>query len=1097
MLVKVPFYMILKKTYFKLFFLLLFFYSCEFLTATTDGADPNVSMIAYQLWEKGNINFQVYEHEASLTYLQKALILFEEREQWSNYVLVLCKIAENLDKLQRFEEMKEISKQAVEVACKYLEEEDEALGMAYHLLGESYWVEAVFNSIPTKKKKELLKQAIHYFGIAEGIFIGGEYWKSLIENHLNMGFVRVHLEEEVDKADLYSKKAIELVYDKFPQEDSLQAITLSQAYSTLLKIQLRFLGDYDKGLEYANLSLENRLRLPNKFPKDKLWLAGKYVRMGRVHSSKMDREQAFLYFKKGEELMKDLGANRIKYDLHHSRAFLNCYFEDYEQAIIYGRKALDVVKNPTFASKRVQNDLMIRAYCFMINQYFLINQADSAIYYLNKVESYKENRGLESGKYYILNAYFAKAVYEKKQNQLDKALKTMKPCLQALKKSVNTSHRMSYSWWCKFLGEVYIEKGDYPKGLKYYQKSLDLIYSGAISLEDFSENPRVEEVNLKTYYLKVMREKANVLWEYYLSENHDQGILEAAFKTYSLVIDAIDVVQRGYMGEDSKKWLSEDAFDLYEKGIAVALNLYELTQDSYYQEQIFLFSEKSKASLLIDVISDKQIKSVYLPDSLLQKEKQLEIDLAFYEGLLYEEKKKEKAKQDSVKMNLWKDKVFQLKRGEELFHQSLREKHPHYFDLKYSSKTVGVEGIKKMLSDNEVFIEFFWGEESLYILVFSPDKKDKTNLKTYAIKDVKKLNEQILELIKYNQNPNCGFNEYIKVSYELYQELLHPIVDQLDENITNLMIVPDGMLGYLPFEALITEPSMNKEPNYSIHNLSYLLEKYQINYSYSANLSIQYEDRFNYKVLSPSNENVLTAYAPSFYGESEGLLVRSCTEDDLAKLACAETEAQSLGNQWKGSTLVGQKATKKHFLEQASNSSIVHLATHACVDDYNPNFNRIYFSNEEYLTVLELYAMDLETELTVLSACNTGNGQLLKGEGIMSLARGFMAAGCPSLVTTLWGVNDCTTKNLMTHFYEHLYDGESKDEALRNAKLSYLQNPETTRLESHPFYWAAFVQLGDNRAMFKKKVSPQLYGMYGIGVFFLICIFGFLKRVAL
>ena len=193
--------------------------------------------------------------------------------------------------------------------------------------------------------------------------------------------------------------------------------------------------------------------------------------------------------------------------------------------------------------------------------------------------------------------------------------------------------------------------------------------------------------------------------------------------------------------------------------------------------------------------------------------------------------------------------------------------------------------------------------------------------------------------------------------------------------------------------------------------------------------------------------------------------------------------------------MVGEQATKQHFLEQAVQSDILHLATHSCMDDNNPNFNRIYFANEESMTSLELYTLQLRSQLTVLSACNTGNGKLLKGEGIMSLARGFMVAGCPSLVTTLWGVNDCTTMDLMTHFYEHLYDGERKDEALRNAKLSYLQNPETTRLESHPFYWAAFVQLGDNRAMLKKETSFQSFGwLYGLGVFFLICIVVLLNR---
>ncbi|MGB1243549.1 MAG: CHAT domain-containing protein, partial [Chitinophagales bacterium] len=316
----------------------------------------------------------------------------------------------------------------------------------------------------------------------------------------------------------------------------------------------------------------------------------------------------------------------------------------------------------------------------------------------------------------------------------------------------------------------------------------------------------------------------------------------------------------------------------------------------------------------------------------------------------------------------------------------------------------------------------------------------------------------------------------------LYQKLLKPILPQLKKTTTDLIIVPDGMLGYLPFEALISElPKDTSTHNYSIHNLAYLVEDFQINYTYSANLSLKQESIIDLLKIPFEKEKTLLAYAPSFYGKSDDLLVRSCT-DTLAELRCAKTEVQDLRNKWNAKAFLGEKATKKHFLEQAVKSDILHLATHACMDDHNPNFNRIYFAEQEYLTSLELYTLQLRPQLTVLSACNTGSGQLVKGEGVMSLARGFMVAGCPSLITTLWGVNDFTTQNLMTSFYEHLYNGEQKDEALRNAKLDYLQDSETTSSHSHPFYWAAFVQLGDNRAMFKKETPLQSIWFYGLGM---------------
>ena len=164
----------------------------------------------------------------------------------------------------------------------------------------------------------------------------------------------------------------------------------------------------------------------------------------------------------------------------------------------------------------------------------------------------------------------------------------------------------------------------------------------------------------------------------------------------------------------------------------------------------------------------------------------------------------------------------------------------------------------------------------------------------------------------------------------------------------------------------------------------------------------------------------------------------------------------------KGEVYLKEAAQKAGFEKEAANYRIIHMATHACVDEANPLFNKIFLT-DDYLSNADLYNTELNAELVVLSACNTGSGKLVKGEGVMSLARGFVQAGCASSIVTQWSVDDCTTSNIMIDFYKNILKGQSKDKALQQAKLTHLANAD--QIEMHPYYWAAFVQSGNAEAM--------------------------------
>ena len=186
-----------------------------------------------------------------------------------------------------------------------------------------------------------------------------------------------------------------------------------------------------------------------------------------------------------------------------------------------------------------------------------------------------------------------------------------------------------------------------------------------------------------------------------------------------------------------------------------------------------------------------------------------------------------------------------------------------------------------------------------------------------------------------------------------------------------------------------------------------------------------------------------------------------------------------------GDAWLGSDASESNFKKQAGQYAIIHLASHAMVDDGHPQYSKILFAadpdslEDGALEVSELFNLSLPAELVVLSACETGIGRLQKGEGIVSLARGMAYAGAKSVVTTLWPVNDAATSDIMQNFYESLNQKNSKSEALRLAKLAYIESGD--HLSAQPFYWAAFIPIGDMRPL-PSKNHHWIWGLIALGI---------------
>ena len=172
-------------------------------------------------------------------------------------------------------------------------------------------------------------------------------------------------------------------------------------------------------------------------------------------------------------------------------------------------------------------------------------------------------------------------------------------------------------------------------------------------------------------------------------------------------------------------------------------------------------------------------------------------------------------------------------------------------------------------------------------------------------------------------------------------------------------------------------------------------------------------------------------------------------------------EARSVSTLFDGDLLMAKSATKSRFLELASEYQILHLATHAKANEKHGTYSFIAFTSQDsldsYLYANELYGLNLNAQMVVLSACETGIGELRKGEGVYGLTNSCFYSGAQSVVTSLWNVNDRATSTLFNSFYTSLKDGQRKDVAMQKAKTEYLDKTKYP----DPFFWAAFVPMGN------------------------------------
>jgi len=433
-------------------------------------------------------------------------------------------------------------------------------------------------------------------------------------------------------------------------------------------------------------------------------------------------------------------------------------------------------------------------------------------------------------------------------------------------------------------------------------------------------------------------------------------------------------------------------------------------------------------------IFNNQRQQINIPEKLLNEEENIKSQLNFYKQSLGT-----KSEVSEEKTALWKAKVYELNEALLKLQDSIKQQNKSYYQQ--NVKDFDIANLQASLKDDEAILKYVFTEQKLYSFLI-------TNNHIELGSAMEKAN--VLKALRSCLNHLKNREQHYKSSFDDLKELLFSKANY--SNYKKLTIIPDGALHYLPFEAL-----------FSGENLPLI--------SYGSSLALYQEQK---------------AIIPNFENLKIGAFSASNTNIPLPK---ASSEISSVLNIFNGDRFLN--ASKADFIKQANQYHVLHLAMHSDIDESNPEFSSLNFYGENNkLFISELYNESFKAQMVVLSACDTGNGFYENGEGVISLSRAFNFAGIPSTVMSLWKVDDEATASIMTYFYEHLSNGEAKDEALKNAKSDYLKFTDDELL-NHPYYWSGFVISGNTDALvqrhnywlFLSVVPLMIFGFFGKRLF--------------
>jgi len=857
----------------------------------------------------------------------------------------------------------------------------------------------------------------------------------------------------------YIKEALELIIP-IKGENSFD---VAEAYNSI-GLDYGLLGDNLSELKYLKKALEIYLATVGK---DHVDVATCYSNIALCYLKLQDIEQMHYYNLQSLEIRERITPPNypLRAINYNTLGFYCAASGDYDKQVEYLQQAYDLVSN-AFGLRHV-----------------------GTITFLNNLGEAKANNGdtAEAEKLLLQALSLSQEIYgnehlytfkPKKQlanlfqktEQAEREIQMLLSALESLNGAVSEMNPVR-AQGPLLMAKYWERQGDFSRAEQYTTEAVEILLPRG---DDLSMSESIKLAADPLLLTDVLYTKAEIARNKLLQQkdNPTAADWEALLESYGHAIKAAETNRMLYTTTNSRQRRNQANLDLYEKAIATALRLYKVTNSQKWLHTAFGYADKSRADILLQALGNPQhMRFAGVPDSLIAHEQQLKAQL----GSLRQKLESAQYQKNKQAIQQLSNQRLDLIREYEGFIKQIESEFPDYYRLKYGDQKTDINTLQQSLPESTAMVQYFYGKKALYIFCITSNDID-----VQQITDMEALQQPLSKLLKtlndtegIIKRPKQAKTDYFTTAHAMHQMLIAPMGNFLD-GISRLVIVPDGKLGHLNFGLLLQDPP---SPTESYGALDYLIKKYSVAYAYSAQVLLQ-------NLAKNSNaELAYGGFAPDYSdfgsleeGDAPLQTMRSALlRSGDYELPGAAKEVTAVAGLLKGDTWTGKQVTENLFKQKASDYRILQLSMHALLDDSRPLRSHLLFRSEGKkaeedgrLTISEIYHLQLDAEMVMISACNSGLGKIQRGEGPMSLARAFTWAGCPSVVMGLWPLPDQTTEQISISFFKALKQGLPKDLALQQAKMDFLQNNDDPIL-AHPFFWGGLVVTGSPRAVFEPQ----------------------------
>ncbi len=814
--------------------------------------------------------------------------------------------------------------------------------------------------------------------------------------------------EDYQSAEAYSEQSLLIAdsakFSEVPVGSYPDEFGRARALQTLAEIDLRH-GRPERAIERLQRSLALFLELNGQDSNYAYYVAGVYAALGRVYPETGNYDRALFHLSKALDFARTSNNENIVASILNSIGFLYMEQEDYPQAKEHFERSAKIYVALT-----------------------------------NPIESSKV----------LLNL----GVLEQRQAHYDEALTQFKLSLQAAKSHQIIDVQIAAG---EGIGVVLTAKMDFPRALEVLNESLAL----------------AKQTSNKTRQIELIWRTAQTFYDM-----GDYVQAAASAEDAVALARASHLPKLTYLATTTlgQSYAAQKKFDLAVKTLTQAVEQVEAMRDQVggqeLERQLFLETKVSSYNALIDVLvkQDKPLDALLYAERakgrvLLDALRSGKADLtkAFTPAErenaqwlnrniseINEQIRKAEMNRSASAVSLY-PRLDAARLEYQSFQDAVFVNHPALNVRGGRTTTIDRSGIDGLMRDsNSAYLEYVVSKDRVYLFVLSATKStNESHLKSYQLSVTP---EELVRKVDQFHNQLASLHpDYSDVARELYNSLVAPAAEEL-KGVDTLCIVPDGFLWNLPFQALMSASER------------YLLEDHPIYYIPS--LSVLRE--MSKGKRGGPNANSLIAFGNPVIGKDEQRQV------DLCPLPEAENEVVSIAKSpalKAKKVFIGREASERAFKALAPGFSVIHLATHGVLDNRNPLYSHLLLTqsegdaqNDGLLEAREIMDMRLNADLAVLSACETANGKIAPGEGVMGMSWAFFVAGTRSMLVSQWKVNSSSTSQLMVDFYQqsdivqNRRDGTNAS-ALRAAALKLMKDDRYR----HPFFWASFVLVGVNQ----------------------------------